>query len=280
MPISPWQKRGLLILWVLIIHALGLLPVANTISFAAPPTRNTQVPRQGGDSPHTRFSLPMGLSIQAFATVSEQVVVAGTFGQGIYRSENQGKSWNPSGEGLTDQFILSLMVSPRGVIYAGTFRSGVFRSDDQGKTWKLFSQGLQGLQIKALLYANKTVYAGTGDGVYQFSQAKKQWVDLTNDYDHLLVHCLVMARNGTLYAGTSGKGILQLKPKAKGWTRLSEGLVDHEGMGESFIRVLVMDQDQLLYSGTFDGGVFLSADKGQTWRPISRALPNDSIRES
>ena len=277
MQISKWQMLGLVVL-LCVVSGMDSFLSRTPLSFAANTASDLRSTQQSAGGPHSRFSLPMGLSIQAFASVNQQIVLAGTFGQGVYRSENAGKSWRSSRDGLTDQFILSLIVDPKGTVYAGTFRSGVFRSDDQGKTWTEFSDGLKGLQIKALLFAKNTLYAGTGDGVYQFHQGKKQWIELSKDFDNLLVHSLTMASNGTLYAGTSGKGILQLKPNAKGWTRLSEGLVDHEGMGENFIRVLAIDQDHRLYSGTFDGGVFLSSDKGRTWRPISRALPNDSIR--
>ena len=57
-----------------------------------------------------------------------------------------------------------------------------------------------------------------------------------------------------------------------------QGLRDHEGLVENFIRVLAVDKEQGVYAGTFDGGVFRSGDAGKTWSPISRALPNDSIR--
>jgi photosystem II stability/assembly factor-like uncharacterized protein len=59
---------------------------------------------------------------------------------------------------------------------------------------------------------------------------------------------------------------------------LRQGLRDHEGLVENFIRVLAVDKEQGVYAGTFDGGVFRSGDAGKTWLPISRALPNDSIR--
>jgi photosystem II stability/assembly factor-like uncharacterized protein len=59
---------------------------------------------------------------------------------------------------------------------------------------------------------------------------------------------------------------------------MRQGLKDHEGMIENFIRVLTIDPEGGIYAGTFDGGVFRSGDDGKTWRPISRALPNDSIR--
>jgi len=87
-----------------------------------------------------------------------------------------------------------------------------------------------------------------------------------------------MAPDNTLYAGTSGKGLLRYAVKASRWTRLRHGLVDHERLVENFIRVLTVDRNHSLYAGTFDSGVFLSRDGGLTWKPISRALPNDSIR--
>lgn len=269
---------GRMVLTVAFVLGCVVIQQEPPASFAAAPAFDPLYIQQGGGPPHSQFSLPMGLSIQAFAGVSQQVVLAGSFGQGMYRSENQGTLWVPSNQGLTDPFVLSLTVTPEGTVYAGTFRGGVFRSLDHGKTWSSFNRGLQGLQIKALLFANGGLYAGTGNGAYHFNQAKKQWIALTKGFDNLLVHCLTMAPNGTLYVGTSGKGILQFKANAKGWQRLSEGLVDHEGMRENFIRVLNMDQDQVLYAGTFDGGVFSSSDKGRAWHPISRALPNDSIR--
>ena len=101
---------------------------------------------------------------------------------------------------------------------------------------------------------------------------------VTAGLDDILVHALARASDGTLYAGTSGKGVLRFKQNADGWVRMRHGLKDHEGMVENFIRVLAIDRDQGIFAGTFDGGVFRSNDGGTTWRPISRALPNDSIR--
>ncbi len=239
-----------------------------------------QTVQRNREGAHRQFAPPMGLSIQAFTVVNSKSVFAGSFGQGIFHSGDQGQSWKPVSEGLTDQFVLALAVAPDGTIYAGTFRGGVFRSKDNGKSWHSINEGLKGLQVKALLIRKDSIYAGTGNGVYQYNLSQRRWSLLTKGLDNILVHCLALASDGTLYAGTSGKGILRYRAgsKSKGWRRLSEGLVDHEGLGENFIRVLTVDGTQAIYAGTFDGGVFRSVDKGRTWRPISRALPNDSIR--
>ncbi len=217
-------------------------------------------------------------SIQALATGAGGVVYAGSFGMGIFRSEDRGGSWTAVNVGLTDPFVLCLTTAKDGAIYAGTFRGGVFRSRDAGKSWQPVNNGLKRLEIKALMVDPKGLFAGTGDGVYLLNVAEDQWKVLTTGLDEVLVHALARTHDGTLYAGTSGKGVHSYKERSGGWTRLRQGLRDHEGLVENFIRVLAVDKEQGVYAGTFDGGVFRSSDGGKTWLPISRALPNDSIR--
>lgn len=221
---------------------------------------------------------PPAPSIQALTTAGSQTVYAGSFGMGVFRSDDRGSSWTSVNAGLSDPFILSLATGHDGTVYAGTFRGGVFRSRDNGNSWKPVNSGLKRLEIKALLIQEGTVYAGTGDGLYRMQEGADHWTVVTKGLDETLVHSIAMAPDRTLYVGTSGKGLFRYKPNGSEWQRLSHGLVDHEGLIENFIRVLTMDKNQMLYAGTFDGGVFLSKDGGVTWRPISRALPNDSIR--
>jgi photosystem II stability/assembly factor-like uncharacterized protein len=217
-------------------------------------------------------------SVQALAMAGKDTLYAGSFGHGIFRSSDRGATWTPAGTGVTDPFILSLATAKDGAVYAGTFRGGVFRSRDEGKTWQPVNAGLKRFEIKALLVSGEELYAGTGDGVYRLNEPGDRWSVVTTGLDDILVHALARSADGTLFAGTSGKGILRFKQHASGWVRMHHGLKDHEGMIENFIRVLVIDRDQSIFAGTFDGGVFRSNDGGTTWRPISRALPNDSIR--
>ncbi|HRC42731.1 MAG TPA: hypothetical protein PLT27_01660 [Nitrospira sp.] len=217
-------------------------------------------------------------SIQALAAGSGGVIYAGSFGMGIFRSADRGGSWTSANQGVTDPFVLCLTTGKDGAIYAGTFRGGVFRSRDGGKSWQPVNKGLKRLEIKVLMMDAKGLYAGTGDGVYLLNAAQDQWKVVSTGLDEILVHALARTDDGTLYAGTSGKGVHSYKERSTGWTRLRQGLRDHEGLVENFIRVLAVDKEQGVYAGTFDGGVFRSGDAGKTWLPISRALPNDSIR--
>lgn len=65
----------------------------------------------------------------------------GTFGHGLWRSDDAGDSWERLSD-LTQQQVTAIAVSPVefggrfGVVYAGTEPSAVFRSEDGGSTWR------------------------------------------------------------------------------------------------------------------------------------------------
>src|SRR5262250_721742 len=106
-------------------------------------------------------------SIQALAPVGTDVVYAGSFGLGMFRSTDRGVTWAKSGDGLSDPFILSLVTTKDGVVYAGTFRGGIFRTKDHGKSWQPVNAGLKRKEIKTLLAVGDVLYAGTSDGAYR-----------------------------------------------------------------------------------------------------------------
>jgi photosystem II stability/assembly factor-like uncharacterized protein len=62
-------------------------------------------------------------------------VYVGTQGNGVWRSVDRGKSWQPAG--LQGVVVKSLAVSPhdRGVILAGAKPATVFRTEDGGRSW-------------------------------------------------------------------------------------------------------------------------------------------------
>jgi len=139
-------------------------------------------------------------SIQALTSVGNDLVSAGSFGHGLFRSEDRGATWAKSGQGVTDPFILTLTTGKDGAIYAGTFRGGVFRSRDHGKSWQAINSGLKHLEIKALLSVGDALYAGTADGVYRLSAANDRWSVVTTGLDDILVHALALSSDGTLFA--------------------------------------------------------------------------------
>ena len=69
-------------------------------------------------------------------------VYCGTFGQGLWRSDDAGASWQPAGEGIAHPEVMAVAVSRLeqagdfGVIWVGTEPSALFRSEDGGQSWQ------------------------------------------------------------------------------------------------------------------------------------------------
>ena len=63
------------------------------------------------------------------------VIYAGTHGNGVLRSEDRGKTWQPSG--MEGHIVKAIAVSPAepGLIVAGTKPPGIFVSCDGGQNW-------------------------------------------------------------------------------------------------------------------------------------------------
>ncbi|HEX3444212.1 MAG TPA: hypothetical protein VHS80_05805 [Chthoniobacterales bacterium] len=71
-----------------------------------------------------------------------EFVYCGTFGSGLWRSDDAGAHWQPVGRGIRHSKIQSVTVSRserengRGIVYAGTEPSAIFRSEDGGANWR------------------------------------------------------------------------------------------------------------------------------------------------
>lgn len=68
----------------------------------------------------------------------------GTLGNGPWRSEDAGRSWEPAGEALSGTRITAVAIGDSkqagdGIVYAGTEPSALFRSEDYGETWRELS---------------------------------------------------------------------------------------------------------------------------------------------
>ena len=221
-------------------------------------------------------------SIQTVVVTPDGVVYAGSFGMGLFRSQDKGKSWEMLNRGLTDPFLLCLAVTPEQHIYAGTMRGGVYRMAIKGTTWESIGNGLDEAEVKSFLVHQNVVYAGTGTGVYRWIEAEKKWITVGTGLDRILVPGLAIMDDGKLFAATSGKGLFHFdtqKADPSKWVDSQSTFVDpRERLPHRYLRVIAVNQAQHIFLGTQDGGIFRSTDRGKSWSSLSRNLPNDSIR--
>lgn len=89
-------------------------------------------------------TLVAGIGAQCLAIdlLNPDHLYTGTFDNGLYRSHDGGRSWNPAGAGIPHGRVLSVAVSPShrangfGAVLAGTEPSSIYRSLDGGATWQ------------------------------------------------------------------------------------------------------------------------------------------------
>src|SRR5579872_3235739 len=85
-----------------------------------------------------------GLATQCLAVDPQQPreVYCGTFGQGLWHSNDAGITWKNVGTNTIHEQVTSVAISPleqahgHSVIYVGTEPSAIFRSEDGGATWR------------------------------------------------------------------------------------------------------------------------------------------------
>lgn len=127
---------------------------------------------------------------------------------GIYRSTNDGGSWDH----VTDGIISSLAIHPNGDIYAGECDGsdcGLRRSTDDGTTWTVVNLGVASLNIHAIaIRVSGTIFAGASYSpplsrvIFRSTDNGTTWSSMTVTSGDTIVTALGLA-SGLLFAGLS-----------------------------------------------------------------------------
>ncbi|NDD16448.1 MAG: glycosyl hydrolase [Chitinophagia bacterium] len=184
--------------------------------------------------------------------------VMSSYGDGIYKSTDAGKTWKNMGLELTRQ-ISSIRIHPKnadlvyigaqGAIHGASSDRGVYKSADGGKTW------------------NKTLYVDENTGC----------VDLSMDMNNPRILYAAMWDYRRLpweiRSGGKGSGLYKSVDGGDTWEKIQTGLPKELGkMSVSVSKAnsnkiyLVVESD----SQKEQGGLFVSENAGKTWNRISK----------
>jgi photosystem II stability/assembly factor-like uncharacterized protein len=208
------------------------------------------------------------------------IVYAGTWETGVFKTTDGGASWRPIGLGSVNTLVLD----PRDpeTIYAGAVGaaagpgsiydwSGVFKSSDGGASWQ--PVGLQGTNVAALaldLQDPETVYAGTdGKGLVKSTDGGVSWRAAGLQGTNVGALMLDPQHPNTVYAGTDENGVFKSTDGGRTWRALTmlrgaELLALHPG------------NPAKLYAGSV-GRILTSLDAGRSWRATGRGPGAASI---
>lgn len=231
---------------------------------------------------------------------------AGTFDNGLWKSEDGGGSWTPAGGGIEHKRVTSVSVSPIevndgiGVVWAGTEPSGLFRSEDGGKSWKNFPRLLDLPSkptwrfpprphthhvrwIEPDLFQEQRLFVGIElGGVMKSEDSGEHWEDRKpgSQYD---CHTLTMnpLAPDRIYEAAGG-GYAESVDGGKTWKTINEGLSPYTYLVD--IAVDPSDPDTMIasaakgayaaYNPSTAHTVIVRREKDEQWEVIQDGLPN------
>jgi photosystem II stability/assembly factor-like uncharacterized protein len=192
-------------------------------------------------------------------------IVLGTEGDGVYISEDGGKSFERSNQGLYNVKVAAVVSDPErkkrlfAAVYFGGAASGIYESENGGQDWRKLSK-TRLPQILSLIVQKETsprFLAGTEKGFY-WSEDGVEW-QTAEPLIPVRVEKILTFSPVRLFAATS-EGVFTSRDSGKRWYRLA-GL-DHR---TSDIAVGRFGGKHALYAMTTRG---LSVFDGEKWFPI------------
>ncbi len=226
-----------------------------------------------------------------------------SYGDGVYKSNNAGKTWRKIGLEKTQQ-ISRIVVHPKnpdiiyvaaqGAINAPTQERGIYKSIDGGTTWKrvLFVNDLTGcaelsmdvhnpLVIYAAMWHHqrlpwKVISGGPGSGLYKSSDGGETWEKIHNGLPKELGKMAIAvsrANSDKVYAlieSDSEKeqgGMFVSNDAGKSWNKVSS---DHRLVQRAWYYIEVFPDPQnenMVY--VMSAPALRSIDGGKTWESLS-----------
>ncbi len=194
-----------------------------------------------------------------YAGMGEHAVrgVMTSYGDGVYKSTDAGKTWKKTGLELT-QHIARIVIHPKdpnrvyvaaqGALYGHSKERGVYRSTDGGNTWK-----------NVLYVDDKTGCA-----------------EISMDMNNPLILYAAMWEHGRLpwkvISGGAGSGLYKSSDAGEHWEKMTEGLPKE--MGKMSVAVCRSNAEKVYAliesdSEKEEGGLYMSADAGKSWSQVS-----------
>lgn len=218
-------------------------------------------------TPFTSFSdisagLPGG-QINA-AQVVGGVIVVGLQQGGLYRSANNGATWQQGTINSSTLAVNNLHFGSN-VLFATT-DNGVYSSADTGKTWTARSAGLTNLNTIAITNSGDQLITSTPSGLFTSTISAPTWVAATPTGVTGTVEVILKFLNKYIL-GVRGEKTCLVGDDLNGTFTQSKSLPKNGGV------LTLAAKGSRTFAGIDGGGVYLSENLGSSWILQSYGLP-------
>ena len=216
------------------------------------------------------------------ASQNNQILYLSSLTDGIYKSEDEGKSWFKVNQGLENLLLDTLATSTDGnnVLAAG-YEQGLYYSDNGGEQWQTI---MEDKKITALaIHPQQPNYLFVGDlqgKLYLSKDAGTTWQPEQNIGENSAITAISFSphfkKDSTIYLGTAGEGVWQSQDEGKNFVALNS---PNSPVKIQDIVSLANQNTTNLYVSDWNKGVFFSNDDGKTWAQYSQGLTQDAQAE-
>jgi hypothetical protein len=239
--------------------------------------------------PTTGMGFPFSTSMAVHPT-NAAIVYTGVINGGLFRSVNNGTSWNPVPLPVQFAVVFSIVFDPvtPATMYIGT-GNGVFKSTDSGNTWVpvnnfglTFPPNVRALAIPST--APSTIYAGTfGSGIFKTTNGGTNWSPINTGLtgnDAMFVNTLVIDpfNASIIYAGhgsssVGGGAISKTTNAGSSWGPINNGVPNFQ------VTALVADRTTppIIYAASAGGGVIKTTNGGTNWTAATNGLWSTNV---
>ena len=208
-----------------------------------------------GGATWERINNPGGRDNISSMMIYDGSLILGTMNRGLFRSRDQGQSWNIMG---WDKLHINAMVRDRtGVIFLCT-DSGVLRSGENEIGWVPITGNLNYGWYNMILGIHPEGYLyNAGNGIYISENRDGRWTRVDSIFGSE-VFSIEIDEKGTIFAGT-GAGIVRSADASGPFEIVAEDIVD--------ARAIRAAGGGMVF-GAGNSGAFMSMDDGLRWERV------------
>jgi photosystem II stability/assembly factor-like uncharacterized protein len=220
------------------------------------------------------------LSSVAISPKNKNIIFLSSYGDGIYQSQDNGKTWQKKNQNLDNLNISDIKISPQNdsVLFAIGNEKDLYKSDNRGETWtKVISDKTKITSLNFAPENEQIMLAGDNKGnLLSSTDQGKTW---SKSYQfNNQINSLVFSPNfnvdNTIFIATNKEGIFQGKLSDKFFQPLNQGL------SELLIEDIAIPKTNspenfTIFASTYNQGLFEFKNDTKTWQEISQGLTKD-----
>jgi photosystem II stability/assembly factor-like uncharacterized protein len=213
-----------------------------------------------------------GTVVSLYVNRTNGNIFAGTDGNELYRSTDNGNTWNMiNSGGPFMQHPNDYALNSSGKMFVAC-DNGVFVTADNGNSFTKITgdatnQFVTGIVVNS---HDKIICCKDPTGIFISTDNGNTWLESNNGLDEKSVSSLIITPNQSVFVGTA-KGIYRSDDDGATWT------VKNNGLSTIVVNCLAVNSAGVVFTGTTNG-FFKSIDNGETWTLSTQGMVGTSIR--